>query len=342
MKTINESPICDNIHSLTFNHKNSSCSSDSNLQNLIDLNANLKPMPIREDPLPNKFNLTILNDTDEYLNIKRNDSHSHDKEEKESSESNKLSNESGTHSGTTMAESTFSPVTPTYKCIPNDRYYYNSRKMSSPMCSYYDSSHKAIAELLDKNLYDYSKSNNYIEKTLITPNDNNIYYGYYPMMQRPRMFRSIDFYEKKEERKSSIKEEKKEKENKDIKPNHPVTPTIPLKFNTTTSLMNFSIFCNKNNNVNSVLNRKSNNGNENTKNNNRGNQGIPAKKRKPFMEREGDWVCKKCKNLNFAFRTMCNRCHLQKSESEKSGEGKQRNTTAKFNNNNCNTNNKNK
>ena len=130
MKTINESPICDNIHSLTFNHKNSSCSSDSNLQNLIDLNANLKPMPIREDPLPNKFNLTILNDTDEYLNIKRNASHSDDKEEKESSESNKLSNESGAHSGTTMAESTFSPVTPTYKCIPNDRYYYNSRKMS--------------------------------------------------------------------------------------------------------------------------------------------------------------------------------------------------------------------
>lgn len=79
MKTINESPLCENIHSLTLNHKNSPCSSDSTLHNLLDLNANLKPMPIKEDLRPNKFNLTILNDTDEYLNIKRNDSHSDDK-----------------------------------------------------------------------------------------------------------------------------------------------------------------------------------------------------------------------------------------------------------------------
>lgn len=36
--------------------------------------------------------------------------------------------------------------------------------------------------------------------------------------------------------------------------------------------------------------------------------------RKPFIERAGDWVCHKCNNLNFAFRTNCNRCHLTKSE----------------------------
>ena len=29
---------------------------------------------------------------------------------------------------------------------------------------------------------------------------------------------------------------------------------------------------------------------------------YPKKKQKPFMERTGDWICKKCKNLNFAFR----------------------------------------
>lgn len=41
------------------------------------------------------------------------------------------------------------------------------------------------------------------------------------------------------------------------------------------------------------------------------------KKKKPFTERVGDWVCIKCKNLNFSFRIICNRCQLPKTESEK-------------------------
>lgn len=41
------------------------------------------------------------------------------------------------------------------------------------------------------------------------------------------------------------------------------------------------------------------------------------KKQKPFTERIGDWVCIKCKNLNFFFRVVCNRCQLPKSESDK-------------------------
>jgi hypothetical protein len=35
-----------------------------------------------------------------------------------------------------------------------------------------------------------------------------------------------------------------------------------------------------------------------------------------FAERQGDWVCMKCKNLNFSFRVVCNRCQLPKNESE--------------------------
>jgi hypothetical protein len=40
------------------------------------------------------------------------------------------------------------------------------------------------------------------------------------------------------------------------------------------------------------------------------------KKKKQFIDREGDWVCMKCKNKNFSFRVLCNRCKLHKCESE--------------------------
>ena len=39
---------------------------------------------------------------------------------------------------------------------------------------------------------------------------------------------------------------------------------------------------------------------------------IYKRKPKPFAEREGDWICNSCKNLNFAFRVECNRCKLPK------------------------------
>lgn len=34
---------------------------------------------------------------------------------------------------------------------------------------------------------------------------------------------------------------------------------------------------------------------------------------KKLVERKGDWVCKCCQNLNFAFRKNCNRCKTGKS-----------------------------
>ena len=46
------------------------------------------------------------------------------------------------------------------------------------------------------------------------------------------------------------------------------------------------------------------------------NNSSENKKKKPFTERVGDWVCIKCKNLNFSFRVICNRCNLSKAESE--------------------------
>lgn len=44
---------------------------------------------------------------------------------------------------------------------------------------------------------------------------------------------------------------------------------------------------------------------------------LYKKKQKPFTEREGDWICNNCKNLNFAFRVECNRCKLKKGADTK-------------------------
>ena len=44
---------------------------------------------------------------------------------------------------------------------------------------------------------------------------------------------------------------------------------------------------------------------------------MKKKKFKPFTGRNGDWICSNCQNLNFAFRIICNRCHIEKIESEK-------------------------
>ena len=47
------------------------------------------------------------------------------------------------------------------------------------------------------------------------------------------------------------------------------------------------------------------------------NKGDKKKKKNTFVKRKGDWICYKCKNLNFAFRNFCNKCKLSKEESDK-------------------------
>jgi len=47
------------------------------------------------------------------------------------------------------------------------------------------------------------------------------------------------------------------------------------------------------------------------------NSAEKRNRKRQFIEREGDWVCMKCKNKNFSFRIICNRCKLPKEDSDK-------------------------
>ena len=76
-------------------------------------------------------------------------------------------------------------------------------------------------------------------------------------------------------------------------------------------LNNPSFLTNNNNNKNIPVN---NTGNKNK--NNGINEKKKKKKNKEFVEREGDWSCYRCKNINFAFRDKCNKCKMTKDESE--------------------------
>ena len=63
--------------------------------------------------------------------------------------------------------------------------------------------------------------------------------------------------------------------------------------------------------------------------------------KRPFTEKVGDWVCFCCKNLNFSFRSNCNRCDISKLENAKIGleisrVEKENNITKNNNSNNYN------
>ena len=59
-------------------------------------------------------------------------------------------------------------------------------------------------------------------------------------------------------------------------------------------------------------NREQNNLRGNFDISNKKNMNTIKFKKKPFDKRKGDWNCLKCNNLNFSFRTVCNRCKIPK------------------------------
>ena len=87
-------------------------------------------------------------------------------------------------------------------------------------------------------------------------------------------------------------------------PKYNVIPVIVLN--------NPSFFLNYNNKI-----IKNNNNYKNRNKDCEPNEKKKKKKNKEFVEREGDWPCYRCKNINFAFRNKCNKCQMTKEESEK-------------------------
>ena len=71
-----------------------------------------------------------------------------------------------------------------------------------------------------------------------------------------------------------------------------------------------------NNKVNSSITITQTNTIINIKNEEKDSKELSSKKKK-FAERVGDWICTKCKNLNFSFRVICNRCELSKTENDR-------------------------
>jgi len=75
-------------------------------------------------------------------------------------------------------------------------------------------------------------------------------------------------------------------------------------------------FSYSNKNLNLNLSRKYSQNEETNTNNNDNNSYNNKQKNYRFVERQGDWICIKCKNLNFSFRVICNRCKLPKSDTQ--------------------------
>ena len=92
-------------------------------------------------------------------------------------------------------------------------------------------------------------------------------------------------------------------------PKYNIIPFIVI--NNPSYFYNNTKFDPKNNNYNSNKNKEYKEYKEYTH-----NEKKKKKKNKEFVEREGDWPCYRCKNINFAFRNKCNKCKMLKEESE--------------------------
>ena len=128
-----------------------------------------------------------------------------------------------------------------------------------------------------------------------------------------------DFCDIQKSKEKSVCKNEKEKDNKinNMKPNSNI-------INSLLSLVDDGYeFKPKNfkpiydNNKNQNLFNKNNNNKNHMKQNIKNNNLFLFNNLNNYRDQKNDWVCTFCNNLNFSFRTKCNRCKVNKEESEK-------------------------
>lgn len=269
---------------------------------------------------------------------------------------------------------------------PNNIYFTNERKMSSPICEYYHSSQKFLSQLFEQKTkekgYDLYKSGNYIDKDSLL-NGYNLGEGYYnninkfnssgrnsyPALRENNMVNNCYFGNNQMFYQGEESNDSKVSYYDDFNQNTNFYTYNNRSSNTSNSYMEMEfdflqyqpqqnkIKANSNSNISSSVSQINNASSTASSSTNINNSiglgsGIQAKmkqkkvipglnnvkdkkKTKTFVEREGDWICSSCKNLNFAFRKLCNRCQAPKSDNDviiKVGNNGYRNRNSNFNN----------
>ncbi len=213
----------------------------------------------------------------------------------------------------------------------------NIKKNISPICVYYEGIDKKLSEKNPTD-FDYTKTNNFISKDIYFNNNKYfqndfgfIYYPFefiYPFEQNDINYEKTNFNKKIKNSNNENNNNNNKNKNEEKKPfsnsNTPLNKKYGGKFDIPLYYYNYdnkvirgiqstNLFYNNNsmNNKNQKKNEEGNNENLNS-NKNQKNYFNKGRKGKPFTERSGDWVCSSCKNLNFAFRIICNRCQKSK------------------------------
>ena len=261
-------------------------------------------------------------------------------------------------------------------------YEERQRKMSSPICFYFDGSDKILSKMFKNNI-DIKNSNNFIQKEILFNksskiinhiNKNNKFFNEFNQNNL-----NFNLYYENNNYLSNVNKKEFINNNENLSFNNDNKIDLNLNFlfipkqNINNNICDYNVLQNQlydlnyinninnfrnnllNNNIskrklsynneeriinnyyNKILNQNNNYQNQETNyntmlfsynnNNNENNlqdnslRTISNKSirnfknkvdKKIFDKREGDWLCPKCHNLNFAFRIICNRCKIPK------------------------------